>query len=178
MVLFISYIMFLRESTRWQMIRGKSVDAKETLKLIAKMNKLSITAKELSDISDDDLRTDFDIVVQKEKEKMKDIIASKEIMLRLTVTSFCYFTSSFMYYGLAVHAVLLPGNKYTNFILSSLTSFPGDFLAFFMFKKYGRRISLQGAYICSAIFLIAQSYCPNCEYYATLCFICQFFSTY
>ncbi|CAH0719889.1 unnamed protein product, partial [Brenthis ino] len=161
MVLFISYIMFLRESTRWQMIRGKSAEAKETLKLIAKMNKLTITAKELSDISDDDLRTDFNIVVQKEKEKMKDIIASKEIMLRLIVTSFCYFTSSFMYYGLAVHSVLLPGNKYTNFVLSSLTSFPGDFLAFFMFKKYGRRISLQGAYICSAIFLIAQSCCPN-----------------
>ncbi|CAH2084574.1 unnamed protein product [Euphydryas editha] len=160
-ILFFSYLVLLRESVRWQMIRGKTNEAKNTLKLIGKFNKLKVTSEEIDEISDADLRIKFDVVIQKEKEKMRDILASKETMIRLAVTSFCFFASSFTYYGLMVQSVLLPGNKYTNFILSSLTAFPGDFLAFVCFKRFGRNISLQGAYVASALFLIAQSFTPE-----------------
>ncbi|XP_026496214.1 organic cation transporter protein-like isoform X1 [Vanessa tameamea] len=160
-VLYGFYALLLKESIRWQMIRGKSTEAKNTLKLVAKMNKLEVTGKEIDDISDEELRKKFDVVIQKQKETIKDILASKETMLRLAVTSFCFFTSSFVYYGLIVHSVLLPGNKYINFVLSSLTAFPGDYLAFLCFKKFGRNISLRCAYICSACFLIAQTYTPE-----------------
>ncbi|XP_045499253.1 organic cation transporter protein-like [Colias croceus] len=161
MILFIVYMLILRESTRWQMLRGKMDESKETLKMISKMNKLQVSEKEISEMSDEDLRFQFNVVIQKEKETMKDILASKEIMIRLAVTSFCFFASSFVYYGLAVHSVLLPGNKYTNFILASISSFPGDLIALYTFNKYGRKISLQFGYVCSAFFLIVQSYSPD-----------------
>ncbi|KAJ8723212.1 hypothetical protein PYW08_003124 [Mythimna loreyi] len=161
MIVFITYIFVLKESTRWQMLRGKMEGAKKTLTQMAKMNKIDITEKEITDASDDQLRLMFDVVEQKEKENMKVIIASKEIMTRLSVTSFCFFTSSFLYYGSLVHAVLLPGNKYTNFILAAFTSFPGEVIAYYTFNKYGRRITLQCGYFLSAIFLIAQNYCPD-----------------
>lgn len=163
MILFVVYILILKEGTRWQMLRGKTEGAKDTLKLMARMNKINITAEEIDEISDEDLRFKFNVIVQKEKESMKDIVASRETMVRLIVTSFCFFASSFVYYGLAVHSVMLPGNKYTNFVLSSLASFPGDLLALYTFKRYGRKISLQSGYICSAVFLIAQTFTPDCK---------------
>ncbi|XP_023947783.2 organic cation transporter protein [Bicyclus anynana] len=173
MILFIAYIIILKEGTRWQLLRGRTEEAKETLKLTAKINKINVNQKEIDEISGEDLRFKFNIVMQKQKESIKDILASKETMLRLIVTSICFFTSSFVYYGLAVHSVLLPGNKYTNFVLTSLASFPGDFLALFTFKKYGRKISLQSGYICSAVFLIAQTYTPNSlSWLKILLFLC------
>lgn len=165
MALFGLYVYCLRESTRWQMIRGRLVEAKETLKVMVRTNKIDLPEKEIDDASDDQMRLMFDVVEQKEKEDMKVIIGSKEIMTRLSVTSFSFFTSSFLYYGSLVHVVLLPGNKYTNFILAAFTSFPGEMLAYYTFNKYGRRITLQCGYLLSAVFLIAQNYCPSCEYY-------------
>ncbi|XP_068617307.1 organic cation transporter protein-like [Battus philenor] len=161
MYIFVFYGFVLRESTRWQMLRGKMTEAKETLKVIAKTNKINITDEEIMNIKDDELRARFNVSVQKEKETIKDIINSKETMVRLIVASFCYFSSSFLYYGMAIHSVLLPGNKYTNFILSSLTSFPGDLLTFYVFNKIGRKLSLQGGYVFSAIFLMAQAFTPD-----------------
>lgn len=164
MALFVFYILCLKESTRWQMLRGRTQQAKETFKCITKLNKLGITPKEIEDISEEELRFKLNVQIQKEKETIKDILASKEIMVRLAVTSFCFFTSSFLYYGSMVHSVLLPGNKYTNFVLASVTSFPGDLLAFYTFNKFGRRVTLQWGYFGSAVFLIAQTYAPACKY--------------
>ncbi|CAH0683024.1 unnamed protein product [Spodoptera exigua] len=161
MLLFILYFLCLRESTRWQMIRGRLQEAKETLKIMVRTNKIDLSEKEIEDASDDQMRLMFDVVEQKEKEDMKVIIGSKEIMTRLSVSSFCFFTSSFLYYGSLVHVVLLPGNKYTNFILSAFTAFPGEMVAYYTFNKYGRRITLQCGYLLSAVFLIAQNYCPS-----------------
>ncbi|XP_026318949.1 organic cation transporter protein-like [Hyposmocoma kahamanoa] len=160
MALFVFYILCLKESTRWQMLRGRTQQAKDTFKCIAKLNKLEVTPKEIEDLSEEELRFKLNVQIQKEKETIKDILGSKEIMVRLAVTSFCFFTSSFLYYGSMVHSVLLPGNKYTNFVLASVTSFPGDLLAFYTFNKFGRRITLQWGYFGSAVFLIAQTYAP------------------
>lgn len=163
--LFVFYGIILRESTRWQLLRGKGSKAKETFKLIAKINKWNIPYDAIDAINEDDLRLKLNIASQKERESMRDIINSKEIMIRLGVASFCFFTTSFVYYGLAVQAVSLPGDKYLNFALTSLTSFPGDLLAFFTFSKYGRRISLQGGYISCGIFITAQAFAPDCKFY-------------
>ncbi|KOB64545.1 Solute carrier family 22 member 21, partial [Operophtera brumata] len=142
LIMFITYGLILRESSRWQVLRGKTDEAKGTLKLIAKYNKIDITAAEIDGTDPKELRMKLNIEEQNEKESMKEIIKSKEIMIRLAVASVCFFTSSFLYYGSVVHAVLLPGNKYTNFILASLTSFPGDLIAYFTFEKFGRKITL------------------------------------
>lgn len=170
MTLFIFYILCLKESTRWQMLNGKTQQAKETFKSIVKFNKLEITPKEIEDMSEDEVRSKLNVHIQKENETIKDILGSKEIMVRLAVTSFCFFTSSFLYYGSMVHSVLLPGNKYTNFVLASIASFPGDLLAFYTFNKFGRRVTLQWGYIGSAVFLIAQTYAPDCKCKKIFCF--------
>ncbi|KAL0880319.1 hypothetical protein ABMA27_002771 [Loxostege sticticalis] len=161
MFIYISYIFLLKESTRWQMIRGKMDEVKATFKSIAKTNKLNISDEEIDAMSDEDIRSKFNVQLQKERESMKDIIGSRSIMTRLAVSSVCFFTSSFLYYGLVVNAIYLPGDKYVNFILSSVASFPGDLIAYYCLNRFGRRITLQCGYITCAVFLIAQSYTPE-----------------
>ncbi|XP_026319036.1 solute carrier family 22 member 12-like [Hyposmocoma kahamanoa] len=128
---------------------------------MSKMNKLKVTTKEIDEISDEDLRLKFNVQVQIEKESIREIMHSKEIVIRLLVTSVCFFSASFIFCGLMVHSVFLPGNKYTNFALVSLTSFPGDILAYFTFIKFGRRVSLQYAYFATALFIVCQAYTPD-----------------
>lgn len=164
MILFAGYFFILKESTRWQLLRGKMDEAKETLKMTARMNKLDITEKEINNYSDEELRGLLDVEEQRVKEGMGVIVGSKEIMTRLAVSSFCFFASSFLYYGSLVHCVLLPGNKYTNFILAAVTSFPGELIAYYTFNRFGRKITLQCGYFVSATFLIAQSFSPDCKY--------------
>lgn len=164
LILFIFYIFIIRESTRWQMLRGKMSEAKSTFKSIAKINKLKVSSKQIEDINEEDLRKKFDVEIQKENESFAQILGSKEIMIRLLVTSVCFFASGFIYCGLMVHSVYLPGNKYTNFALSSLTSFPGDLLAYYSFNAVGRKITLQCGFFATAIFTIAQAYTPECKY--------------
>lgn len=163
LVIFLTYIILLKESTRWQMIRGKMKDAKETFKCIARMNKIKVTAEEIDALSNEQIRTKFNVHLQVEKESFKDIFGSKVIMIRVAVTSVCFFTSSFLYYGLVVHSIYLPGDKYVNFIMSSVMSFPGDLIAFYCLNKFGRRVTLQGGYMVCAAFLIAQVYSPECK---------------
>ncbi|XP_063622250.1 organic cation transporter protein-like [Cydia splendana] len=160
-IIFVVYTIVLKESTRWQLLRGKTNDARKTFKIIARINKVALTNDEIDNIKEDELRLKFNVASQKEKETVHDIIKSKEIMIRLSVISFCFFTSSFVYYGLAVQAISLPGDKYLNFALTSLTSFPGDLLAYFTFSKYGRRISLQAGYFACAAFILAQAFAPE-----------------
>lgn len=140
-------------------------DAKYTFKSIARMNKLDVTPKQIDEISDEQLRLIFDVQIQKEKESMREIMRSKEMMIRLAVTSVCFFSASFIFCGLMVNSVLLPGNKYTNFALTSMTAFPGDLLAFYTSDKYGRRVTLQCGYFFTAIFILAQAFTPESKYF-------------
>lgn len=163
-IIFVVYALVLRESTRWQMLRGKAAEAKKTFKIIAKINKQKIPDDDIDNINEDILRYELNIASQKEKETIKDIIKSKEMMIRIAVSSFCFFTASFVYYGLFLQAVLLPGDKYLNVALTALAAFPGDLLAFFTFSKYGRRISLQCGFVACGIFIMAQAFTPNSKY--------------
>ncbi|CAG9787671.1 unnamed protein product [Diatraea saccharalis] len=160
-ILFISFTIFLRESTRWQILHGRMDDVKKTFKITSKMNGLHLPQETIDAWSDVEIKSKYNLEMQIEKETMKDVIRSKEILTRLAVTSFCFFTSSFLYYGLIIHSVLLPGDKYTNFILTSVVSFPGDLLAYYTMNYIGRRITLQCGYIITAIFLLAQIFSPD-----------------
>ncbi|XP_063362870.1 organic cation transporter protein-like [Cydia amplana] len=160
-ILFIAYIITLHESTRWQLLQGKASEARNTYKIIAKINKLTLSNEEIDNISEDDLRSKFNVASQKEKKGFKEIINSKEIMIRVIVVSFCFFTCGLVYYGVAMQSIYLPGDKYLNFLLTSLASLPGDFIAYFTFPKYGRKISLQCGFIFCAVFLLAQAFTPD-----------------
>nr|XP_053604733.1 organic cation transporter protein-like isoform X2 [Plodia interpunctella] len=87
MIVFILYFPILRESMRWQLLRGKTSEVKETFKKIVNINKINVTPAEIDALSDEEIRLKFNVTLQTEKEKFKEIIASKEIMKRVGVAN-------------------------------------------------------------------------------------------
>ncbi|XP_068618081.1 organic cation transporter protein-like [Battus philenor] len=157
-IIFLSYIYFMKESPRWQIINGKFDDAKAALLYISKMNKVNINEQKLAEMGEKELKKEFNITNNKHKETIKDAFKSKEIMKRVTIGAFSRFSACVVYYGLMINSVFLPGDKYMNFFLSSIMSYPGDLMALYLMNKVGRKSPLIYGFVLCGL-LCAASVC-------------------
>lgn len=162
-ILFISYIWLIKESIRWQILTGRSRSAKETLKLIAKTNKLNIKSEEIDGLDESELRNAFNMESETTKEGFREVFKSREVLKRFLVATFCRFTVTFIYYGLLINSVWLPGNKYTNFLLAAVMSFPGELLSMYVMNKIGRKMPLIVGYLMCGTACIACGVVPACK---------------
>lgn len=76
------------------------------------------------------------------------------------VGNFHRFAVNLVYYGISINSVELVGNKFTNFILSSLVEVPAIILAVIMLDKMKRRISQSSAFILSGLTCIVSEFIP------------------
>ncbi|CAB3230573.1 unnamed protein product [Arctia plantaginis] len=151
----------INESPRWQIVSGRVESAKTNLKRIAKDNKICISNEELENIDEDKLKEKFDIKSYEIKENYIDAFKSKEITKRLFVACICQFTSNFVYYGIMINSVWLPGDKHLNFLLSSLMSFPGEIISLYLMNKVGRKIPLQAGFLTCGLLCIISVLIPT-----------------
>lgn len=164
LIFFIAYIFIVYESPRWQIVNGKHDKAKESFKRIAKMNNININNEELDRMTEVELKDKFDIAEHQITESYVDIFTSKSILKRLLVGGWCRFTSSFVYYGLMINSVWLPGDKYVNFLLSTVMSFPGEIICLYLMNKYGRKLPLMGGYIICGTVCVISALVPDSKY--------------
>ncbi|XP_063386589.1 organic cation transporter protein-like [Cydia fagiglandana] len=160
-ILFLSYTFLIKESPRWQILNNKIEQAKETLLVIADTNKLNIDRHDFINIDEAKLKNKFNLGSYEKKESWKRVFTSKEIWKRLLVLMVCRFTASFVYYGLMVNSVWLPGDKYTNFLLATVMSFPGELVALVLMNKCGRRLPLLYGYILCGALCIGSACVPE-----------------
>ncbi|CAB3234378.1 unnamed protein product [Arctia plantaginis] len=155
-IFFIILIFFVNESPRWQIVSGRTEKAKKLMKKIAEVNRISINNEELENIDEVKLKEKFNIANSEVKESITHAFKSKEIMKRLLVVGVSRFTCSFVYYGMMINSVFLPGDKYINFLLSTVMSFPGELLSLYLMNKIGRKIPLLAGYlICGTMCIIS-----------------------
>ncbi|KAJ2940409.1 hypothetical protein O0L34_g88 [Tuta absoluta] len=159
-LIFISYIFLAKESPRWQVLNGKMDAAKQTILNMAKANQIPIDKQELDAIDDDQLKAMFNIKKYEVKDGYKEIFQSKEITIRLIVGAACRFTSAFVYYGIIINSVYLPGDKNFNFFLSTLMTIPGMVIALYLMNRIGRRMPLIVGYALSGVMCIVSGYIP------------------
>ncbi|XP_050673925.1 solute carrier family 22 member 3-like isoform X1 [Leptidea sinapis] len=157
-IVFLSYIFLIKESPRWQVLNGKITDAKKTMIIMSKLNNIDFSMEDMNNISNDNLKNILIGDVKESSEGYIDVIKCKEIMKNLAVAFFCRFSVSFIYYGLIVNSVLLPGNKYTNFLLAACMSFPGELISMYFMNKIGRKKPL------TVGFIICGAACVGCGY--------------
>ncbi|XP_072945117.1 organic cation transporter protein-like [Epargyreus clarus] len=160
-VLFLSFIYIVRESPRWQIINGRIDEAKETLLIIAKTNKVNVNKDILASTNEDTLKEAFNIETNEKKEGFSDIIKSREIMKRVSVSVVVKFGTGFIYYGLVMNSVGLPGDKYWNFFMSAAASFPGELIAMYLMNKIGRKKPLIYGYLTCGILNILCAVTPD-----------------
>lgn len=159
-IFYIFLIFFVNESPRWQIVSGRTEKAKKIMKKIAEVNKININNDELENIDEVKLKEKFNIANNEVKESIIHAFKSKEIMKRSLVSGVLRFTCSFIYYGMMINSVFLPGDKYVNFLLSTVMSFPGELLSLYLMNKIGRKIPLLAGYLICGILCIISALIP------------------
>ncbi|XP_052755072.1 solute carrier family 22 member 3-like [Galleria mellonella] len=158
-ILCLSLIWLITESPRWQLLNGKTDKAIETLRFTAKVNNMKINDV-ITELDGEKLKTKLNIGKSVATESYKKIFSSKHILIRLLVGVVSRFTASFVYYGLMVNSVWLPGNKYTNFLLSTVMSFPGELISLYLMNKIGRKLPLIVGFTICGMLCIGSGYVP------------------
>ncbi|XP_050673902.1 organic cation transporter protein-like isoform X2 [Leptidea sinapis] len=169
-ILFLSYFFMLKETLRWLIVNEKIDDAKETVKSIIKMNKLEMNINVVDKMDLKSLKELIDVESYEQKEGLGKAFNSREIMKRFLVASCCRFTVCFVYYGLTVNSVMLPGNKYVNFLLTSLMSFPGDILCLILMNRFGRKMPLIFSFALCAVACLCFGFIPSYNSWLKLTF--------
>ncbi|XP_026491594.2 solute carrier family 22 member 2-like [Vanessa tameamea] len=163
-ILFIFYIILLEESPRWLVLNNKLNNARRLLKLISKSNNIKINLNDLDELDEAKLRQICKVEKESKKEGYREALASVDMLKRVSIVTVARFTVTFIYYGLVANSVWLPGNKYVNYVLTALMSFPGDILPLYFMNKFGRRWPLFYGYIICGMACVSSVFVPECMY--------------
>ncbi|EFA11923.2 Organic cation transporter-like protein [Tribolium castaneum] len=131
------YFWIIPESIRWNLSKGKTDDAKNTLRQVA-----SVNGKELSEHS------------------LEKLFKTPILICRLVVCFFCWMTCSFLFFGLTLNSVGLAGNNYLDFILTCLVEIPAYFACIYIVDRLGRRWSLSGSFFITGISCCVYTFIP------------------
>lgn len=149
----LTYIWKIPESVRWLLSKDRRKDASEIILRAARINKRILSENTIESLCCHPPSEDIE-------EGMRDTIAnipntfllavqSRPVLKRLIQCSFCWFSSSLVYYGLSILSVNLHGNKFINFIMFSLAEYPPILLIYFFLDKLGRKYLLCGSLLVS-----------------------------
>lgn len=147
---------------------GKVKNAKILMKKIAKDNKITINNEELTNIEEEKLKEKFDIKSDEVKESLLNAVKSKEIIKRLIVACMSRFTTNFIYFGMLVNSVWLPGDKYLNYLFFTLLSLPGEVLSLYLMNKFGRKIPLLIGFLSCGALCIISGFVPESKFFLYL----------
>lgn len=164
-IIFISYYWLIEESVRWLLSKGRNKEAARIIFKAANMNKKKLSPETIKLLTEDPEKiptTDDKVPLEEDKRSiLMQVLRSKTMMFRLLVCSFWWITLTFVYYGLSINSVSLVGNRYVNYILTSLVEIPGYCLSVLTLDRFGRKSSTMTAFIICALSLIAMPFVPT-----------------
>lgn len=161
--LILTYIWLIPESIRWLMISGRERKAVKILLSAAATNKIEYSERARNALQEQcavnahhqeeasSAMTDEHQVKSDGGAGGRKIFRSSILIKRILNCSFCWLTNTFVFYGLSLNSVTMPGNKYVNFMTTSLAEVPGYFLVLVLLNRLGRRCSLSGSLLITGL---------------------------
>lgn len=119
------------ESVRWLLTHGKKDEAEKLLKQVAKVNKKKIPDEGL--VLPADQKS-----VQREAGFM-DLFGTRAMTKKTVISWISWFVNAQVYFGVSLGSVMLGGNMYLNFFLTSLVEIPGNAFAIYSMNRWGRK---------------------------------------
>ncbi|XP_061718349.1 organic cation transporter protein-like [Cydia pomonella] len=153
-LLSIFLVCLLDESPRWLLVKGKKSAALEIIRNAAKINKIEI--KENLNLISSETNNKSSFVAA-----LRDTLKSKSILKRVFVCIVWWITCTLVNYGMSFNSVILEGNKYVNFTISSAMDILSFILGAYILKKFNRTGPLVISFVASAIFCTGQPFIPN-----------------
>lgn len=164
-IIFITYYWLIEESVRWLLSKGRNKEAARIIFKAAKMNRKKLssdTIKLLTEEPEKLPQIDGKAPLEEDKRSiLMQVVRSRTLMFRLLVCSFWWITLTFVYYGLSINSVSLVGNRYVNYILTSLVEIPGYCLSVLTLDRFGRKSSTMSAFIVCGLSLVAMPFVPT-----------------
>ncbi|PZC76251.1 hypothetical protein B5X24_HaOG204857 [Helicoverpa armigera] len=162
--LFIFYCFFVEESVRWLIAKGRRDEAIRIIFKIARYNRVTLlpetlmlltSTPRLHTVSNNPRPSVFPEPEPEQPSLLRQVLRSKTILGRMAVVSFWWISVTMIYYGLSINSVSLMGNKYKNYILTSLVEIPGSLLGFATLDRFGRKASLMTSFfVCGTSLLM------------------------
>lgn len=130
LVLIVFWIL-VPESVRWLMTHGKIAQAEKILKRVAKINR--------KEMPDDTLGLPRDQKGAQQEAGFTDLFRTRSMTKKTIISWISWFVNAQVYFGVSLGSVLLGGNIYLNFFLTSLVEIPGNAFAIYAMNRWGRK---------------------------------------
>ncbi|XP_023709170.1 organic cation transporter protein isoform X4 [Cryptotermes secundus] len=153
------------ESVRWLLTKGRLEEARDIILKAATTNGIELSQQSLSKIEFSAEIRDKIGNPQKDKNSrngsLMRIFQSKILLRRLLSSAFCWFSITFVFFGLSLNSVLVGGNQFTNFILVALIELPAYVVFYFAMDRLGRKCTLCLSLILSGVSCISFAFLPT-----------------
>ncbi|GFO13864.1 organic cation transporter protein [Plakobranchus ocellatus] len=130
-LVFFIYAIFLPESARWLLQKGKTKEASKIILKMAEVNKVALSKK---------ARTLEAVEFEKGDKKIWHVLSSRTLLMRSLIILFNWVVTSMMYYGLSLNAGDLSGNIYLNFVLMAVAELASFIFCLFILDITGRKL--------------------------------------
>lgn len=167
-ILFLLYFFCIEESVRWLLSTGDKKEAARIIFKAADVNNTPLSPHTIKMLVEEPRPVP---VSTKEafgpppphRSLAKEVIGSRIMMSRLGICSFWWITVTFIYYGLSINSVSLGGNKYLNYVLTSLVELPGYCISIMTLDRFGRKSSIMTSLFICGTSLFALPFVPASE---------------
>lgn len=145
-------LVFLPNSPRWLLQKGKTQDACKVLQKVAKYNK-----KSFRDIDLESEKSNVD----KHDYTYMDLFRKWRICLLTCLLAYNWTIVALLYFAIALESSNLGGNMYQAFALTAFADFPSYFATWYACDKFGRKRSVLGGLVGAGLFIGACALVPQ-----------------
>ncbi|KAK3734882.1 hypothetical protein RRG08_038908 [Elysia crispata] len=124
------FAVFIPESARWLLQKGKTEEATKIIKKAAEVNGVILSEK---------ARKLEDIEMEGENEKLWHMLTHPVLLVRSLIVFFNWLVASMVYYGLSLNAEALSGDIYLNFFLLALVELASYVVCLAFLDMAGRK---------------------------------------
>ncbi|XP_069126049.1 organic cation transporter protein-like [Argopecten irradians] len=132
-VILLLYWFVLPESTRWLLSRGRTEEAYETIRKMAKVNKKPMP-KHL------DAKPPINQKSHVGFKEIAPLLRSRKHFIRWLINMVLWFVLATSYYGLTFNVGKLGGNVYLNFLIFAVVESVGAIVTLYLNNRFGRKL--------------------------------------